>query len=516
MSKQVILCVDDEFILLKSLRDELRDAFGSTHSIEIADGGQSALELVEELLEEGYEIPVVISDYIMPDLKGDELLRQVHHLSPQTLNIMLTGQATIEAVANAVKYAQLYRYIAKPWQQEDLRLTVSEALHAYQQAQQLTEQRLKLLHLNQALEEANRTLEQRVSERTQELSQALEQLKAAQETLIESEKMAALGQLVAGVAHEINTPMGAIRSSISSLTLASERALKQLPQLLRTLSEERLADFYRLLEIVQSQKGEILVSHEERQIRRALSAELEAHGFTQVDSLVMKLLQIGVTQNIAEFFPLLRDPVAPEILEAVQMLAIQRNSGGRIQLAVEKASKIVFALKTYAYPGDSTQVTQANLAESIDLVLTIYHNSLKHQVEVIKQYEPVPPIDCCIDELNQVWTNLIHNALQAMNQRGTLVIRLFQEQDTVVVQFTDSGSGIPPEIQSKIFDPFFTTKPIGEGSGIGLSIVQRIIDRHKGRIRVTSQPGQTTFSITLPIALSNDGGQYGQTHDSLC
>lgn len=515
MSKQVILCVDDEFILLESLRDELRDAFGATYAIELADGGQSALELIDELLEEGYEIPVIISDYIMPDLKGDELLRQVHHLSPQTLKIMLTGQATIEAVANAVKYAQLYRYIAKPWQQEDLKLTVSEAIHAYQQNQQLTEQRLKLLHLNQALEESNRTLEQRVHERTQALSQALEQLQAAQETLIESEKMAALGQLVAGVAHEINTPMGAIRSSISSLTLASERALKQLPQLLRTLSEERLADFDRLLEIVRTQKGEILVSQEERLARRVLTAELGANGFTQVESLVMKLVQIGITQNIAEFFPLFRDPVSQEILDAVQTLTIQRNSGERIQLAVEKASKIVFALKTYAYPGDS-QMVQASLAESIDVALTIYHNSLKHQVEVIKQYEPVPLIDCCVDELNQVWTNLIHNALQAMNHRGTLIIRLFQQQNTVVVQFTDSGSGIPPEIQSRIFDPFFTTKPVGEGSGIGLSIVQRIIDRHKGQIQVESQPGQTTFSITLPIALGNNGGPHGQTHHSLC
>ncbi|NJN86142.1 MAG: GHKL domain-containing protein [Leptolyngbyaceae cyanobacterium SL_7_1] len=131
--------------------------------------------------------------------------------------------------------------------------------------------------------------------------------------------------------------------------------------------------------------------------------------------------------------------------------------------------------------------------------MTIYHNSLKHGIEVIKHYEPVPQILGYPDELNQVWTNLVHNAIQAMNNQGTLTIRLFQQGEAVVVQFTDSGCGIPPEIQLKIFDPFFTTKPVGEGSGMGLSIVKRIIDRHQGDITLKSQQGHTTFSVSLPM-----------------
>ncbi len=152
MTKQVIICVDDEKTILKSLKTELKDALGNTYRIEIAEGGKDALELIAELLEDGYEIPLIISDYVMPDMKGDELLRLVHELSPKTLKVMLTGQATIEAVGNAIKNSKLYRYIGKPWQTEDLKLTVTEAVHSYSQDKKLAEQNAELRKINQELE----------------------------------------------------------------------------------------------------------------------------------------------------------------------------------------------------------------------------------------------------------------------------------------------------------------------------------------------------------------------------
>ncbi len=148
MTKQVIICVDDETTVLRSLKTELKEALGKDYLIEIAESGEYALELIEELLEDGYEIPLIISDYIMPDMKGDELLKRVHLISPKTLKVMLTGQADIEAVGNAIKYAKLYRYIAKPWQAEDLRLTVTEAIYSYLQDKKLAEKNAKLQQLN--------------------------------------------------------------------------------------------------------------------------------------------------------------------------------------------------------------------------------------------------------------------------------------------------------------------------------------------------------------------------------
>ncbi len=148
MTKQVIICVDDETTVLRSLKTELKQALGKDYLIEIAESGEYALELIEELLEDGYEIPLIISDYIMPDMKGDELLKRVHLISPKTLKVMLTGQADIEAVGNAIKYAKLYRYIAKPWQAEDLKLTVTEAIYSYLQDKKLAEKNAKLQQLN--------------------------------------------------------------------------------------------------------------------------------------------------------------------------------------------------------------------------------------------------------------------------------------------------------------------------------------------------------------------------------
>jgi len=153
--KPVIVCVDDEKTVLKSLKVELKKAINNDYRIELAEAGEEAVELIVELLEEGYEVPLIISDYIMPDMKGDELLRQIHQLSPKTLKVMLTGQADIEAVANAIKYAKLYRYIAKPWESEDLMLTVKEAVNSYFQDKKLAEQNTQLQQMNQALEELN-------------------------------------------------------------------------------------------------------------------------------------------------------------------------------------------------------------------------------------------------------------------------------------------------------------------------------------------------------------------------
>ncbi len=167
MSKMaiVVVCVDDEATILKSLRSQLRRGLGKEYRIEIAESGEEALEIFAEITAQGMEIPLLISDHIMPTMKGDELLIKIHEHYPRTLNILLTGQANMEAVGNAVNHANLYRYITKPWDETDLKLTIKEALRRYQQDQELLEKNLEL-------EKLSASLEQKVKERTMELQHA--------------------------------------------------------------------------------------------------------------------------------------------------------------------------------------------------------------------------------------------------------------------------------------------------------------------------------------------------------
>ncbi|WP_293337466.1 response regulator [Microcoleus sp. CAWBG58] len=160
MKKPVIVCIDDEPDVLNSLKIELKKAIGDRCIIETAEGGEDALELLEDLQADEYEIALVLSDYIMPDIKGDELLKKIHERSPDTLTIMLTGQADLEALSNAIKYAKLYRYIPKPWHNEDLKLTVVEAIHSYLQDQKLTDEILKRQEVNAALSASESRLNQ--------------------------------------------------------------------------------------------------------------------------------------------------------------------------------------------------------------------------------------------------------------------------------------------------------------------------------------------------------------------
>jgi len=192
INKLVVICVDDEPAVLDSLKIELKKVLGNECLIETAEGGADALELFEELQEDSYEVALVLSDYIMPDIKGDELLKRIHAMSPQTLKIMLTGQADLAAVGNAIKYARLYRYIAKPWQAEDLKLTVVEAVHSYLQDKKVAEQAIKLQQMNQELEAMNQEL-QRLTQKQAEV--IAERTAALEEANYELRRLAALDGL---------------------------------------------------------------------------------------------------------------------------------------------------------------------------------------------------------------------------------------------------------------------------------------------------------------------------------
>jgi two-component system, NtrC family, sensor kinase len=326
------------------------------------------------------------------------------------------------------------------------------------------------------------------------------QAKHAQEQLVQFEKMASLGQLIASVTHEINTPIGAIKSSGNSMSDALQDVVNQLPPLLQRLDAETGALFLRLLNQTKVAKTP-MSSREERALVKQLMERMGATGIEPDRFKASLFVGLGVHEQFDAFVPVLQHPECEAILEAVRNLSMAMGGANNINVAVERVAKIVLALKSYSHYNQNQQKSMANLVHGIEIVLTLYQGKTKVGVEVVRDYEDIPPILCLEDELNQVWTNLIHNALQAMNYEGTLTVGVHKVGNEAVVSVQDTGCGIPEEIRNKIFDVFFTTKPAGVGSGLGLDIVKKILQKHNARIDLQSEVGVgSTFSVYLPYA----------------
>jgi signal transduction histidine kinase len=329
------------------------------------------------------------------------------------------------------------------------------------------------------------------------LEETLQHLKQTQTYLVNAEKMAALGHLIAGIAHEINTPLGAIRASINNIENALSHTLHKLPELVASLSDEQVVQFDLL--VSDSLKQSVSLSaKEERRHKRELHAALMESNYPLAEEISELLADMGIFEGFQKYDQVLHSKNVLDVLHTASRLALQQRNAKNINVAVERASKIVFALKNYSRQDLSGEKARVSISDGIDTVLILYHNQIKHGVEIVRDYEDIPDMLCYPDELNQVWTNIIHNALQAMDNEGTLRISTRRVGDNIRVVISDTGHGIPQEIQSKIFDPFYTTKPTGEGTGLGLDIVHQLILKHEGSISVESKPGETNFIITLP------------------
>lgn len=354
--------------------------------------------------------------------------------------------------------------------------------------------------LKLAEERLNR-LNEELSAKNVQLEETIAELGRTQNKLIFSEKMAALGNLIGGIAHEINTPLGAIKASSTNINDVVEKITVDLPWLINHSTAEEINWLFDLIN--ESDARDISVfSKEERQKKRDLTALFEQNDIANASGIADTIITLRLNKTDAELLELLHLPNAQSLLQMLKVMFSLKRNANNIYVSVEKASKVVLALKGYIHKNHSGSKESANLAETIETVLILTANLLKHnKIEVVTHFEKVPLLFCRQDEICQVWTNLITNAIQAMEFGGTLEIGIRQKDDDVLqAWFKDSGTGMSPETAQHVFEPYYTTKEKGIGTGMGLDISRQIIENHFGRIYFETEIGSgTTFYVEIPL-----------------
>jgi len=368
-----------------------------------------------------------------------------------------------------------------------------------------------------------KNLESMIENRTRELELTKERatkayldLEASQKQLVQSDKMITLGTMVAGVAHEINTPLGAIKANSENILESLRTLIQKINPSLSHITSEDLERAIFVLEL-SKESNTAISSREARAIRKKVISKLEAKGRINIEIMADYIVELGLSEALDQGDTIFNHPDLEKYLSIANDLYGIRKKSSVIQASAVRVSKIVKSLKSFMHFDQNEKMIISDLTEGMETVLIILHSKIKYGIEVIKNYgEDVPQIPCYPDELNQVWTNLIHNAIQAMSEKGTLLIDIenltnlqgtpdIDKRNTeykgsyVAVSIQDSGTGISPEIRTKIFQAFFTTKPAGEGSGLGLHIIGKILEKHAGALYLESEPGKTRFTVVLPV-----------------
>ena len=404
-----ILIVDDE----EPVRKLFATYLGETYTCETAADAQEALEIMARR-----QFALVLTDMQMPGLSGIELLRKIVERYPETAVIIISGVERTQRVIDAIRVGAS-DYLIKPCELDVLSFSIERAL----------ERRLLLRNA--------RRYKKDLEIRNMELAQQKAELGRLQAQMVQSEKMASLGLLAAGVAHELNNPAGFIYSNVDVLRQHVERL-------------ERCLFAY----------DELTLSNQDADRIAKIKSEIDYDNIVNDLESIMSDCHLG----------------AQRIRDVVQNLRL--------------FSRL-----------DESEIKPIDLNESIEATVRLLSRYYKSgRISLWRDYGELPLVNCYAAQLNQVWMNLLVNAAQAIEENGTVKIQTISNGKTVSVSVTDSGKGISPENLKKIFDPFFTTKPIGEGTGLGLSISHGIVEKHGGSIAVDNIPGEgTTFTITLPV-----------------
>jgi len=322
--------------------------------------------------------------------------------------------------------------------------------------------------------------------------------------LHQQEKMAALGTMSAGLAHELNNPAAAAQRSAAELNKALLKLQVLTHQIEATAFKENqtdwLDDFMR--ESSRRFASPVKLEALERiELVDQLQAWLEANGVESAWDLAPAMVTFG--WKIEELEKLRGSAFFNLSIQWLGIGCLTLGLLSEVRQATERLSQIVQAMKSYTYL-DQARLLEVDVHEGLENTLVILQHKLKQGVTIKREYSPnLPRIEAYASELNQVWTNIIDNAVDAMNGKGEIVLRTYVEDKHVIVEIADNGPGIPENIRSRIFEPFFTTKSPGKGTGLGLHISHDIVaNRHRGQLLVESKPGATKFKVVLPVRIS--------------
>ena len=327
-----------------------------------------------------------------------------------------------------------------------------------------------------------------------------------QQMRLMDEKLMALGKMSAGLAHELNNPASAMVRGSQEL----HKHLVQTPERFKSVITMRVtpesvdevnAVLFGRIEHAREAEELSLMEREER--TDDLLDWLEEHEVPEADRIVDTFVdydfEVSHLDTIANAIP--EEAVAP-VLWWIETNLTTETLVNEIQTASGRIAELVKSIKTYSHMDQEPSLERVDVHEGIKSTVTMLHHAIKKKnITICKDLaQDLPKVKALSGELNQVWTNLMSNAIDALPERGgDLIIRTFQERDCVCVEIEDNGPGVPEDLQSRVFEPFFTTKGIGEGTGMGLDIVRRVIDHHNGSVNLESEPGRTVFRVCFPV-----------------